>query len=214
MSNSEKTVICFNMINNKKCPYGNNCVYSHSLKEQKLYPLREKAYNILNTNGSLSHIDLIANQKLYESLVQLTKVCISCSKDICPGGYNCRYGAINNKYRICYDDLVYGNCKKQNCFLIHLTKRGLVPYIKQKNTSSPEISTSSDTLTNKPLDSKKIKKEIDIFQKLFNNSTILSKHLGNKTSDIDSDSEVYEDVDKMIDYFNDTNSDDESIFLV
>ena len=233
IGNSKKKVMCYNMLNKKQCDYGIKCVYAHNLSEQKIIPLRHKAYTIIKTVTDLSNINLILDNKLYEMLLQLTKVCILCSKDACPGGYNCRYGAINSKCKICYDDLVYGNCKKPSCQSIHLTTRGLIPYFKQKNKNkmsdesqnSSGDSTDNDKFAKKRLgfnkkyyDNNKLKTQLNDIQGVLLTEKFILNHFGKiYTSDIDSDSNSTEDVDKMIQYFNDdteNNSDDESIFLV
>ena len=130
---NNKKILCFNILNKKKCLYGDKCVYAHSLSDQKIEPLRHKAYTIIKSAEDLSNINLIADIKLYETLLQLTKVCSLCNKSQCPGGYNCRNGAINMKSKVCYEDFIYGNCKRANCLATHLTKRGFIPYNKQKN---------------------------------------------------------------------------------
>jgi len=230
IDNSKKKVMCYNMLNKKKCDYGSKCVYAHSLSEQKIMPLRHKAYTIIKTVSDLSNINLVLDNKLYEMLLQLTKVCISCSKDQCPGGYNCRYGAINAKCKICYDDLVYGNCKKSSCQFIHLTDRGLIPYFRQRNkdksTGSDEsLNSSGDSsdykknkYNKKQYDNIKLKTQLNDIQGVLLTEKFILNHFGKTPiSDIDSDSDLNEDVEKMIQYFNDEtvgNSDDESIFLI
>ncbi len=136
---NNKKILCFNMLNYGKCNYGNKCDYAHSLSDQKIEPLRHKAYTIIKSAENLKNIDLIADKKLYETLLQLTKMCSLCNRNLCPGGYNCRNGAINIKSKICYDDFMYGNCKRPNCLAVHLTKKGLVPYIKQQNVEKVQI---------------------------------------------------------------------------
>ena len=135
---NNKKILCFNMLNNKKCNYGNKCVYAHSLSDQKIDSLRHKAYTIIKSAENLSHIDLLVDQKLYDTLVQLTKMCSLCNKNLCPGGYNCRNGAINMKSKVCYEDFMFGNCKRNNCLATHLTTRGFIPYNKQKNNYKNE----------------------------------------------------------------------------
>ena len=131
--NNSKKILCFNMLNKQKCNYGNKCDYAHNLSEQQIEPLRHKVYTMIKSSTDLSHIDMVNDHQLYETMLQLTKVCSTCLKGICPGGYNCRNGVFNIKLKICYEDLVYGNCKKINCQYIHLTDKGLIPYLKQKN---------------------------------------------------------------------------------
>jgi hypothetical protein len=226
--NNSKKVICYNMLNNKKCNYGNKCMYAHSLNEQKIIPLRHKAYTIIKSVDNLNNINLVLDHKLYEMLLQLTKICAACSKDLCPGGYNCRYGAVNSKCRVCYEDLVYGNCKKHLCPSIHLTERGLVPYLKQKNKdkvteksspSSDENNSDNRKKYNKRPYDNKVKKELDNVQGVLLTEKFILTHFGKLSgtvSEADSDSELNEDVDKMIKYLHDDNdnSDDESIFLI
>lgn len=171
----KKKILCYNFLNKKKCHYGNKCDYAHSLSEQNIDPIRKKIYNIIQSNGSLQDIDLLDDIKLYEGFLQLTKVCSLCSKGLCPGGYNCRNGAINQKYKICYEDLIAKNCKKNNCPNIHLTKRNLIPYITQKNKKrnfgGTDINYTSDENFNK--DNAEINEE--------NNFWIRNKKKYNKT---------------------------------
>jgi len=129
-----KKILCYNMLNSGKCKYGNECMYAHTLKEQKINPLRHKVYTIIKTVDDLSNIDIYNDTKLYNSLLQLTHVCQLCLAQKCPGGYNCKNGAINLKYKICHDDLVYGTCTKK-CDSVHLTKKGIVPYVKQQQAN-------------------------------------------------------------------------------
>lgn len=133
VNNNTKKILCYNIISGNKCNYGNKCLYAHSLSEQNIDPIRVQAYDILRSNNDLVDINLIENTALYDTLCQLTKVCSSCEKQTCSGGYNCRNGCISKSFKICYDDLVYGNCKYTKCNFIHLTSRNLVPYLKQKN---------------------------------------------------------------------------------
>jgi len=133
IKDSSKKILCHNMLNKQKCNYGHKCMYAHSLKEQKIDPLRHKIYTLITRTSELCHIDLINDNVLYENLLQLTRICSLCNKSQCPGGYNCRNGAISFEYKVCYDDLVYGNCKKRPiCQSVHLTDKGLIPYMKQK----------------------------------------------------------------------------------
>jgi hypothetical protein len=248
-NDTSKKILCYNTLNGEKCNYGTKCLYAHSLNEQKIEPLRHKVYTIIKSKDDLKNIDLINDQKLYDTLIQLTKVCTLCNKGICPGGYNCRNGSINIKTRICYEDLFYGNCKKINCTSVHLTTKGLIPYIKQKNkdkylqtkttsdSDSEEININDDIkdlnvykyqknikYNRKQIDNLsyydnkniKVKKELDNISGILLTEKFLLLHFGRKNNnDLSSDSEKEEDVDKMIEFFNDNDSDsDESIFLV
>jgi hypothetical protein len=202
--NNTKKILCYNIICGKKCNYGNKCLYAHNLNEQNVDSLRETAYNILkNDKQNLSDINLIENNKLYETLCHLTKVCTLCEKKTCSGGYNCRNGAISKEFKICYDDLVYGNCKYTKCNYIHLTERGLVPYLKQKNKIRNE---------------KIMKKGFIRTDKT--NETIINKNLldylfMNKKNNDSDDSYGDENVEDIINYLNnDNDSSDESIFTI
>jgi hypothetical protein len=228
--NNLRKIICFNIIKQKKCNYGNKCMYAHSLEEQKVDQYRIMAYKILKSKSNLSNLNLLEDEKLYETLIQLTKVCSMCVKGFCSGGYNCRNGAINHSYKICYIDLVSGNCKNINCDSIHLTLRNLVPYNTQKNNfnnlsvitviGDPKNTTKfKNKLTNDDIFYKcnnNVKKELDNIKGILLTDEFMLKHFGkNNNNNVYSDSDTTEDLDKMIKYFNDNDSDsDESIFLV
>jgi hypothetical protein len=136
ITHNKKILLCRNIIGDeKKCKYMDKCAFAHSLKEQKLLPIRKQAYDIINGDQDLSHIDLSKNRELYNTLEQLTKVCNACEYGKCTGGYNCRNGAIDCLHQVCFEDLTYGNCKRENCMAVHLTKRGLKPFIKIQQTN-------------------------------------------------------------------------------
>ena len=208
--NNMKKILCYNIISGKKCNYNNKCLYAHNLNEQNIDPIRVIAYDIIKDNTKdLSNINLIENNKLYETLCQLTKVCTSCEKKMCSGGYNCRNGAISRDLKICYDDLVYGNCKYTKCNYIHLTTRGLVPYLKQKNKLKSEK--MAQTFKSQNFNKIPDKTEDDNI-----NKNLINYLLSGKTSNCDSsDSYNDENIDDIIDYLNnDNDSSDESIFMV
>jgi len=131
-----KMILCKNMLLDGSCHYGKNCMYAHSIDEQNVIPIRKKVYNILKSNNNLSYINLHDDTELYNTFLDLTKVCYGCSNHTCTGGYNCKNGSYNEKYVICYDDLQYGNCRKDKCSKIHLTKRGLIPYYPENKITS------------------------------------------------------------------------------
>ncbi len=207
-----KKILCYNIISGKKCNYGNKCLYAHNLSEQNIEPLRITAYDILKDNTiDLSDINLIENNKLYETLCQLTKVCTSCEKKMCSGGYNCRNGAINRELKICYDDLVYGNCKYIKCNYIHLTTRGLVPYLKQKNKIKSEKTPQKSFYQYKNFDKKPEVIAEDIINKNLINYLMSSKNTNNESEDSYDD----ENIDDIMNYLNnDNDSSDESIFTL
>ena len=59
-----KKVLCFNILNRLECPYGNDCIYAHTLSEQNIEKIREEAYNIVRGDFNLSKLDLINNKYL------------------------------------------------------------------------------------------------------------------------------------------------------
>lgn len=124
-------ILCTNMIKYRKCDYGYKCVFAHSLSDQKVDSLRQRAYNIIKNKYDIKTLDLISDRNLLKTFIELTTTCSSCSTNNCIGGYNCKHGAINKKYTICYTDMMRGTCNA-NCGYMHLTKLGLVPYSTQK----------------------------------------------------------------------------------
>lgn len=135
---NKKRILCSNMISTHECPYGNTCVYAHSLKEQNIDPIRKKIYRILDNSNMINDIDFVHDNELYKVFVQLTRTCYTCAKGICMGGYNCKKGAIDLKHTICYDDLYNNSCKYgSSCDKVHLTKRGLVPRAIQEKMMNP-----------------------------------------------------------------------------
>lgn len=132
---NNKRILCKNIISNQECVYSSSCLYAHSLKEQNVIPIRKYLYDIIRSNINLSNINLVKSPDLVKELSILSKVCLSCQRGECAGGYNCRYGAINTSCRVCYDDFYYGECKRQFCNAIHLTNRGLIP-VMSTNTNT------------------------------------------------------------------------------
>jgi len=122
-----KKILCKNVNTNKKCIYGNKCLYAHSLDEQNVDPIRKTAYEMIKEEKNLSEVDLSKNKNIYNTLLSLTKICPHCEEGKCTGGYNCKHGACDKKYVICVMDLNKGKCNGQ-CGKIHLTKKGLISY--------------------------------------------------------------------------------------
>lgn len=125
-----KRILCYNMLHRGHCDYNNKCNFAHSLDDQKIDPPRKRIYDIMGLSD-LSKIDIVGDKTLFDSLMCLTKICQKCNEERCTGGYNCRNGSISDKYRICCRDLIDGDCKR-NCTGIHLTNKGLIPYVQQK----------------------------------------------------------------------------------
>jgi len=244
-SDNNKKILCVNIINNKVCNYGNKCMYAHNLSEQKIEPIRKLAYDIImgeneyEDEKNYHNIDLVNNENLFNTLKTLTRVCSFCYKKICPGGYNCRNGVVLPKYKICYEDLMTGNCQRNNCLNIHLTKKGLVPMNIQKaiNSNKDVFLNISDTTIKKntiwnnfPKSILVNKKKNIIENKTKVNSTeikgilltekiLQEKFSNNQTSTYSSESEDYSEIEKISKYINDNLSDsqsetkyDESIF--
>lgn len=122
-----KTQLCRNFMNYGFCNYKSDCTFAHSITEQRVSRIRSKVYAIINNNIDLSNINLVEDKRLFDELLVMTSSCNRCMKRTCQGGLNCRDGAMSDKYRICKDDLTYGNCNKE-CKYIHLTDKGLIPY--------------------------------------------------------------------------------------
>lgn len=191
---SNKKMLCINMLEKNYCSYNHKCMYAHSLQAQKKEKDRKRAYDILETTTSLKDIDLIKDTELFSTLLNLTKVCILCSNNKCQGGYNCRNGAINNKYKVCYDDIMFGNCKKMDCSAVHLTDRGLIP----KNIQ----------LSLQYINDENYNEELDKITGILLTRTFLMTTFGQNDSDI---SETSEEIKKNKEYFDmdsDTNISD------
>jgi len=127
-----KKILCNNMIESGSCPYGTKCVYAHNLSEQNIDTNRKDAYNILTSTDRIT-VDLQRDLYLYRSLLGLTNMCEKCSKNMCTGGYNCKFGACAKKYHVCIKDLQTGDCI-ENCGCVHLTDRGLKPFKNNNGT--------------------------------------------------------------------------------
>lgn len=127
-----KRVLCCNIINNGTCSYGDKCMFAHSVDEQVVDSDREEAYNVIKYDKDLSKLNLLNNSTLFNVLKKLTKTCSFCVKQKCPGGINCKNGSYSKKYIVCDNDMMYGTCDVE-CKKIHLTERGLIPYIEQRD---------------------------------------------------------------------------------
>lgn len=182
---NHKKILCNNIVIKGFCSYGNKCSYAHTLDEQNLDISRKNAYDIIKNDSDLSHIDLKTNYLLYKTLLSLTKTCAQCIKGKCKGGYNCKFGVCLKKYQLCEDDLNYGNCNN-NCGLIHLTKRKLIPFYNQPK---------------KQLDLKGISLSSDFFSKLTN-----------QYDDTDNESILSDTIDDTYDIIHIENEFDVSIF--
>lgn len=206
-----KRILCYNIISCGSCNYGNKCLYAHSLNDQIVDPIRKKVYAMITGTEALDSVDLINNQKLYDTMILLCKLCALCNRGICPGGYNCRSGAISMQYKICYDDLIKGACQRVNCLSVHLTKKGFVPYLKQRSKLKKVVNVKLIDKFNFDR-TKKINEQLDRVKSIL----LTDKFLMMKPSYTDSsESETDEKISEIIEYLNtDNNSSDESIFLL
>ncbi len=128
---NKKKILCKSVLEGIKCQYGDNCVYAHSLKEQKMDKERKHAYDVIKNQFDLSTLDT-TQEELYKNLSILTKICNECINKKCPGGVNCKFGVYNKSLQLCNEDMMSGQCKTENCSKIHLTERGFIPINKNK----------------------------------------------------------------------------------
>jgi hypothetical protein len=135
-----RRVLCQSFLENVECRYGENCKFANSLEEQVVDNDKKEVIDILlNEKQDLKHIDLVDNKILHQNLIRMTTMCTACEKGICKWGYNCNKGACNKKSLVCERDLGDGRCENKECCAVHLTKRGLIPYIKQLETKQSFI---------------------------------------------------------------------------
>lgn len=202
---NQKKMLCNNMLKNKKCTYGNKCMYAHSLEEQNIDFLKKKAYDIIKSEENIN-LDLSKDDKLAKTFLQFTKLCNDCKNKVCPGGYNCKYGTMDEKYLICQEDLMSGICNKEDCPLVHLTRKGISPII-------PNIKPKIELNRNK----KKFTKDL-VSGTVLNDEFFVTLNIGknNINEEFDSDSESAESIEKMKEYFEEYDSDEnceKSIFI-
>lgn len=183
-----KRMLCRNVIKDGVCDYSTKCKYAHSFSEQIIDSHRKQAWDILLSSNSLENVDLQKNYKLYQTLDEFTNLCSQCVACDCIGGYNCDHGVFDKKYQICKQDLNYGNCKNQNCSLIHLTHRGLKPWFsKQKEQQIMNLQTIKGTLLSEK------------FFSVNKNSVIQDDEtLSNFTNSSDENNDYENDCDKSI----------------
>ena len=127
--NNMKRMLCKNVLAYGKCNYGDKCLYSHSLLEQKKDSFRDIIYSYIIAyvkNHKINQFDvsIIHNKDFMRALHQLTKTCQQCEEGVCQGGYNCKFGVFNKLYQVCYDDL-YSECTVQKCPYVHTSLMGV-----------------------------------------------------------------------------------------
>lgn len=134
-SDNVKKILCYNILSNNRCSYGNKCMFAHSLEEQKKENYKDFIINFILKEKDLSNINICSDTKLLEELLIFTKECKNCLIKKCNGGYNCKYGTCLSNLKICKNDLINGKCKKEvdksklACINgIHLTEKKFIPY--------------------------------------------------------------------------------------
>jgi hypothetical protein len=191
-----KRLMCNNMLKNGNCGYGNKCVFSHSLKEQRKDPVRKIVYDYINKKDAVyDNLEIIHDKNIIKTLYLFTKKCSSCEHGKCPGGYNCNTGVISSQYILCANDLSYGCCMDNNCNKIHLSKKG---YCVNKNHKLNEnIGVTLD----------------DLF--FYEINCIDQLNVNHNDSDVDS-CESDESYERIKEYLNSTDNEtyDESIFIL
>ena len=205
---NKKKILCYNILNKGSCSYGNKCLYAHSLEEQKINNKIKIIYDLIKKNTSLENINLVKERHLYNGFIHLTKLCPMCIKGNCPGGYNCKYGAFSKKFQICKNDLLLGICNNENCKLIHLTSRGLTPYIKSKKEYSLKKNNNENI--------KNILKNNEFQNISFLNNNLLNKNIiekiykiNNNDYNSDSNTSSCSDSEDNIKYYLSNDSDEE-----
>lgn len=203
----KKKILCKNVLRLGHCTYGDKCMYAHNLEDQNVDFIKQKAYSIIKNDGPFN-INLSLDNKLANIFLQLTKVCPDCKNNVCPGGYNCKHGSVSEKYCVCYNDLMNGNCNNADCKLVHLTKKGVLPInyknenVKKINTKKFELRTNSKPYIGTLLD-----------DNFFTNCCIKKS----EDEDYDSDNESVESIEKIKNYLEEYDSDkdcEKSIFTI
>lgn len=112
---NEKRLICFSVINNEQCQYGENCTYAHSNVEQKIDSDKKFIYQVILDKKLMNFFSLTnpKTEEIYKNLLFLTHVCNDCFSKKCTGGYNCRNGVCDISLKICKNDLLTGGCSNK-----------------------------------------------------------------------------------------------------
>lgn len=217
-----KRLLCNNVLASGKCNYGDKCMYSHSLTDQKVDYNREKAYNLIRSSQQKHDIDVydlenIFNDKeLCRTLIQLTKTCQHCENGKCPGGYNCKYGVFDCAYQICYDDLC-NDCIANDCKYVHMSNIG-IKLKTEKNQKKKQRQFNISTKYSQYKQNIIPNTNYDQPQGTLLTDEFFSKQIQNinKDNDIVFCSDSDESYDRIHDYLNDVSNDvsyDESIFI-
>lgn len=132
MNENIKKLLCKNILKNGECGYGKNCLYAHGYGDQKIDEVRNRSYKLILGKMDLCEYDLTKNMDVFNDIICLTNVCKKCVKNTCPGGLNCKNGAVSEKYCVCKRDILNSDCDDDECEKIHLTKRNLISYNKMR----------------------------------------------------------------------------------
>lgn len=205
VDNKSKRLMCNNILKTGKCCYGNRCVFSHTLKEQRKDPNRQIVYDIISKkNNDYTYDDLktIYDKEIIKIFYLFTKKCSLCEQNKCPGGYNCVTGTISQQYVLCINDLNNGCCSDNKCKKIHLSKKG---YKLEKKINNMENNIMSYN-TGITLDD-------SFFYKI--NCMKYDSISGNNNISDDSDLDSCGSYERIKDYLNDDDSGtyEESIFI-
>lgn len=112
--NHPKNAMCSFLINNGLCKKMDTCHKCHDITKQRLQPIKNIIYKLLfNCHKIWSYPVNQSMEKIYEGLLVHTKSCRKCENNKCIGGHNCHSGYSCNAAKICYQDLVFGNCQNQ-----------------------------------------------------------------------------------------------------
>lgn len=130
--NTNKRILCFNIITSKKCIHGDECKFAHSLNEQSKDKYNSIVLNVINKvkdaknrnilEGNIGiNKNILADSKLYKYFLKYTSICNKCIINKCVGGYNCKYGIFDKSNLLCFYDLEFGNCNPKYCNFLHIT---------------------------------------------------------------------------------------------
>ena len=118
---NRKKLLCFSVINDEYCKYGNKCTYAHDLDEQLIELDNLYVYQIILDMNLMNFFSLLnpKTEQIYKKLLFYTNVCAKCVAGVCMGGYNCKYGTHDKCLKICKNDLLTGQCIN-NVFDMHV----------------------------------------------------------------------------------------------
>lgn len=112
LNSNRKKLLCFSVIKNEYCHYGDQCTYAHNLFEQIIELENLYVYQIILDAQLMNFFSLLnpKTEQIYKKLVFYTTVCDKCVASKCMGGYNCKHGVHDKQLKICKNDLLTGQC--------------------------------------------------------------------------------------------------------